>query len=65
MENDNYGKLLFLVGERNVFKLVDNRNGNICVFDFVGKNVVVVDVCGDLCFKYKGNIMKCINYKLF
>lgn len=65
MENDNHGKPLFSVGERNVLKLADNRNGDICVSDFAGKNVVVVDVCGDLRFKYKGNITKRTNYKPF
>lgn len=48
-----------------MLKLADNKNGDICVSDFAGKNVVVVDVCGDLRFKNKGNITKCTHYKTF
>lgn len=65
IETDSQGKQLFSVGERYVLKLADNRNGDICVSDFAGKNVAVVDVCGDLRFKYKGNITKRTHYKPF
>lgn len=65
IETDSHGKQLFSVGGRYVLKLADNKNGDICVSDFAGKNVVVVDVCGDLRFKYKGNITKCTHNKTF
>lgn len=48
IETDSQGKQLFSVGERYVLKLADNKNGDICVSDFAGKNVVVVDVCVNL-----------------
>lgn len=65
IKTDSQGKQLFSVGERYVLKLADNKNGDICVSDFAGKNVVVVDVCVNLRYKYKGNITRRTHYKPF
>lgn len=55
-EKGSQGKPLFSVGDQGVLLLTENGNGDICVSDFAGKAVVVVNSSGRLRFKYKGNI---------
>ena len=54
--NDSQGRPLFSVGAENGFLLAENGNGDICVADYAGNAVVVVDASGKLRFKYYGNI---------
>nr|XP_022305308.1 uncharacterized protein LOC111112203 [Crassostrea virginica] len=65
IQNDRQGKPLFSVGVRKVLLLTENGNGDICVADYAGKAVVVVNASGELRFKYPGNISQKPNYKSF
>nr|XP_022307539.1 uncharacterized protein LOC111113541 [Crassostrea virginica] len=65
IQNDRQGKPLFSVGIHYVLLLTENGNGDICVADYIGKAVVVVNASGELRFKYQGNISPKPNYKSF
>lgn len=65
IEKDSKGKLLFFVDGDFVFCLIENGNGNICVVDYNGKVVVVLNFFGVLWFKYNGNIMIVLKFRLF
>lgn len=65
IEKDGKGKLLFFVDCDNLFCLIENGNGNICVVDYSGKVVVVLNFFGVLWFKYNGNIMIVLKCRLF
>ncbi|XP_062620212.1 uncharacterized protein LOC134281793 [Saccostrea cucullata] len=54
IEYGNQGKPLFSTGSRAVLLLTENGNGDICVADNAGKEVVVVDSSGGLRFTYEG-----------
>ena len=43
--------------------LTENGNGDICVADYAGKSVVVVNASGELRFKYQGNLTQKPNYR--
>lgn len=45
---------MFFVDDKFLFYLIENGNRDICVVDYVGKVVVVVDGFGDLWFKFRG-----------
>ncbi|XP_061165592.1 uncharacterized protein LOC133174491 [Saccostrea echinata] len=45
--------------------LTENGNGDICVADYGGSAVVVLDSFGELRFKYEGNISNQSKYKQF
>ncbi|XP_052695450.1 uncharacterized protein LOC128173820 [Crassostrea angulata] len=53
--NDKRGKPLFSVHSRTVLHLIENGNGDICVADYAGNAVVVVNSSGILRFRYGGN----------
>lgn len=57
IENNSQGKPLYSVDSSAVLRLTENSNGDICVADYSGKAVVVVNFSGDLRFTYRGNIM--------
>ena len=65
IQNDRQVKPLFSVGVDNVLLLTENGNRDICVADYAGNAVVVVNVSGELRFKYQGNIGQKPNYKSF
>lgn len=65
IETDKWGKPLFSVQHTAVLHLTENGNGDICVADFAGLAVVVVDSTGDLQFKYWGNIKTPLKRNLF
>ena len=65
IQNDRQGKPLFSVGIHYVLLLTENGNGDICVSDYAGKAVVVVNASGELQFRYQGNISPKSNYKSF
>nr|XP_022304739.1 E3 ubiquitin-protein ligase TRIM71-like [Crassostrea virginica]XP_022304740.1 E3 ubiquitin-protein ligase TRIM71-like [Crassostrea virginica] len=65
IQNDRQGKPLFSVGIQYGFHLSENGNGDICVADYAGKAVVVVNASGELRFKYQGNTSPKPNYKSF
>lgn len=65
IENDKQGQPLFSVYSDAVLHLTENGNGDICVADYTGKVVVVVDSTGDLRFKYRGNITTPLKRKSF
>ncbi|XP_061165666.1 E3 ubiquitin-protein ligase Trim36-like [Saccostrea echinata] len=54
---DCQGKPLFSIGAEIVLLLTENGNGDICVADYAGNAVVVVDSSGRLRFKYEGNLL--------
>lgn len=56
IENDKQGKPLFSVHSTAVLQLTENGNGDICVADYAGNTVVVVNSYGLLRFRYRGNI---------
>ena len=64
-QHDSQGRPLFSVEDRSMLLLTENGNGDICVADYDGENVVVVDASGILRFKYKGNIFQKSKYKSF
>ena len=59
------GRPLFSVEDRSMLLLTENGNKDICVADYGGESVVVVDASGILRFKYKGNIFQKSQYKSF
>ena len=63
IQNDRQGKPLLSVGVSNALLLTENGNGDICVSDYAGKSVVVVNASGELRFKYQGNLTQKPNYK--
>lgn len=65
IEYDNRGTNLFSVNVLRYRRLTENGNGNICVADYAGKSVVVVEATGDLRFKYWGNTSKQSKYTSF
>nr|XP_034320212.1 uncharacterized protein LOC105324438 [Crassostrea gigas] len=56
IENGNWGNPLFSVHSRAVLHLTENGNGDICIADYAGNAVVVVNSSGILRFRYGGNI---------
>lgn len=56
IENDSQGKPLFSVGSPCVLLLTENGNGDICVADYPGQAVVVVNSSGRFRFHYKAHI---------
>lgn len=65
IEYDKRGTNLFSTNVSSALFLTENSNGDICVCDFAGKSVVVVDASGDLRFKYCGNISEQSKYTSF
>lgn len=62
-ETDIRGKPLFSVHSNKVLHLTENGNGDICVADYAGLAVVVVNSSGILRFRYEGsNIPNVKNY---
>eukprot|EP00105_Crassostrea_gigas_P007529 XP_011421807.1 PREDICTED: uncharacterized protein LOC105324438 [Crassostrea gigas] len=55
IENDKRGKPLFSVHSPAVLLLTENGNGDICIADYTGNVVVVVNSSGILRFRYGGN----------
>ena len=58
IQNERQGKPLFSVGNMLVLLLTENGNGDICVADYAGKAVVVVNASGELRFNYQGKQVK-------
>ncbi|XP_062609174.1 E3 ubiquitin-protein ligase TRIM71-like [Saccostrea cucullata] len=56
---------LFSCGVSFVLLLTENGNGDICVADYGGSAVVVLDFSGDLRFRYDGNISNQSKYTQF
>nr|XP_034321768.1 uncharacterized protein LOC117688156 isoform X2 [Crassostrea gigas]XP_034321769.1 uncharacterized protein LOC117688156 isoform X2 [Crassostrea gigas] len=56
IENDRRGKPLFSVYSQAVLQLTENGNGDICIADYAGNAVVVVNSSGILRFRYGGNM---------
>lgn len=65
IQNDSRGKPLFSVGFKGVLSLTENGNGDVCVADYDEKSVLVINVSGELRFKYQGKISPKPNYKSF
>ena len=65
IQNDRQGKPMFSVRSTAVLLMTENGNGDICVSDYDGKAVVVVNASGELRFKYQGNTSPKPNYKSF
>ncbi|XP_062579083.1 tripartite motif-containing protein 2-like [Saccostrea cucullata] len=65
IQYDSLGQPLFSTGVTNVLLLTENGNSDICVADYAGKAVVVVNSFGGLRFKYPGNLSKQTNYRDF
>ena len=65
IQNDRQGKPLFSVGVDKVLLLTENGNGDICVADYVGRAVVVVNASAELRCKYQGNASPKTKYKSF
>ncbi|XP_062587139.1 uncharacterized protein LOC134248760 [Saccostrea cucullata] len=65
IEFDSQGQSLFSTGVFSVLLLTENGNGDICIADYVGKTVIVVDCSGELQFKYTGNLSKQSSLKEF
>lgn len=65
IENSNQGKSLLSVDDKFLLHLTENGNRDICVADYAGKAVVVVDGSGVLRFKYRGhNLSAQLKYKM-
>ena len=56
IQNDAQRQPPFSVEIKNVLMLTENGNRDICVADRAGEYFVVVDVAGELLFRYHGNI---------
>ncbi|XP_078327924.1 uncharacterized protein LOC111113257 [Crassostrea virginica] len=56
IQNDKRGKSLFSVVSKKMLPITENGNGDICVADYIGKAVVVVNPDGEFRFNYKGNL---------
>jgi hypothetical protein len=65
IQYDVQGQALFSTGSLSALHLTENGNGDICVADYGGSEVVGVDVYGGLRFKYCGNITKQPRYSEF
>lgn len=65
IERDRKGTRLFSYGVTDILLLTENGNGDICVSDFAGESVVVVDASGDLRFKYLGKPSEQSKYTSF
>lgn len=65
IEHDSQGKSLLSLDDESLLHLTENGNGDICVADSAGGAVVVVDVSGDLRFKYRGKSTKQSRFSLF
>nr|XP_022306642.1 uncharacterized protein LOC111113016 [Crassostrea virginica] len=65
IKNDAQGQSLFSVQNQKVLMLTENGNGDICVADFAGERVVVVDDAGKFLFRYYGNISQQSKYSSF
>ena len=65
IERDRKGTRLFSDGVTDILLLTENGNGDICVSDFAGESVVVVDASGDLRFKYLGKTSEQSKYTSF
>ena len=65
IQNDSQGYPLFSVGVSEMLLLAENGNGDICVADYDGNAVVVVNATAELRFKYWGNISSKPNYGTF
>lgn len=66
VENGSQGKSLLSVDDKSLLHLTENGKGDICVADYAGKAVVVVDESGDLRFKYRvHNLSSQLKYKMF
>lgn len=66
IENSNQGKSLLSVDDKSLLHLTENRNREICVADYAGKAVVLMDGSGDLRFKYTGhNLSAQLKNKMF
>ena len=63
IQNDSQGTLLFSVGTNYALHLTEDGNGDICVADYVGEAVIVVNAFGKLRFKSKGNISPKSKYR--
>ena len=57
-QSDDKGTPLFSVGVDNMLLLAENKNGDICVANYAGNNVVVVKASGIVRFKYSGKIQR-------
>lgn len=57
---------MLFVDDKSLLHLTENGNGDICVADYAGKAVVVMDGSGDLRFKNRGhNLSAQLKYKMF
>ncbi|XP_061165671.1 uncharacterized protein LOC133174583 [Saccostrea echinata] len=65
MQYDSKGQPLFSTGVFTGLQLTENGNRNICVADYAGGAVVVIDSSGGLRYKYKGNLSKQSKYTDF
>ena len=65
IQNDRQGKRLFSNGDAAVLQLTENGNRDICVSEYAGEAVVVVNASGELRFKYQGKTSQKRNYKSF
>ncbi|XP_061165661.1 uncharacterized protein LOC133174571 [Saccostrea echinata] len=65
MQYDCKRQPLFSTGSLSPLRLTENGNGDICVADTAGKAVVVMNFCGRLRFRYRGNLSKQSNYTEF
>ena len=54
IQNGRQGKRLFSIDVAAVLQLTENGNRDICVADYAGEAVVVVNASGELRFKYQG-----------
>ena len=59
------GKSLFSFGSKKVLPIIENDNGDICVADYYGKAVVVVNQAGEFRFKYQGNMSFKLTFESF
>ena len=53
IQKDSHGETLFSVNAHNVLLLTENGNKDICVADYDGESVVVVNESGELRFRYQ------------
>ncbi|XP_061165675.1 uncharacterized protein LOC133174586 [Saccostrea echinata] len=54
IQYNNKGKALFSINVSFALHLAENRNRDICIADYGGRNVVVLDALGRLRFNYRG-----------
>ncbi|XP_048750343.2 uncharacterized protein LOC125662206 [Ostrea edulis] len=65
IQYDKKGQPLFSTGSQSALFQTENGNGDVCVADYGGKEVVVVNAFGGLRFKYRGNLSKQSKYTEF